>query len=288
MGGICLNGIPLAMLMRDPSYLKETNEMVPLVAKQQLDKASLNSHDNSETEDRGRIEKSELHEVQEDKTKSTEKQKSGQLICSLLLDRFGFHLCRDWMFVMFMISYATTLLSHMSLHWFIPHRAVEIGFSEHHAAMTVIVVNLSNIFSRILLGLFISDKFFCEIVTLTLYVFVSGTITILAIFCANYWSYMIFSALFGLLRGMFLIYVLLISVHLVGKSQVDLALGLIFSLAGLVFLVFIPLFGYLNEVTKSYTSTFILYGSVELFGGLFLVTIPIYLFVKKMTSSKIS
>ena len=96
---------------------------------------------------------------------------------------------------------------------------------------------------------------------------------------------MIFSALFGLLRGMFLIYVLLISVHLVGKSQVDFALGLIFSLAGLVFLVFIPLFVHLNE---SYTTTFILYGSIELFGGLFLVTIPNYICVKKITLSKTS
>ena len=75
-------------------------------------------------------------------------------------------------------------------------------------------------------------------------------------------------------------YVLLISVHLVGKSQVDLALGLIFTLAGLVFLVSIPMFGYFNEKTDSYTTTFILYGIIELFGGLFLVTIPIYLCVK--------
>ena len=176
--------------------------MVPLVANQQSDSASLKSRDNSETEERK--ETSELPEVHEDKTCSTEKQTSGQLICSFLSDRFGLHLCRDWMFVMFMISYATTLLSHMSLHWFIPHRAVEIGFTEDDTAMTVTVVNLSNIFSRVLLGLVISDKFFCEIVTLTLYVFISGLTTILAIFCTNYWSYMVFSALFGLLRGMFL------------------------------------------------------------------------------------
>ena len=186
MGGICLNGIPVSMLMRNPSCLKETNEMVPLVAKQQSDRATLKSRDNWEAE--GRKEKSELPEVQKDKTKSTEKQKSGQLICFLLSDRCGIHICKDWMFVMFMVSCANTLLCHTSLHWFIPYRAVEIRFSDKDAAITVTVVNLSNIFSRVLLGLVISDKFFCEIVILTLYVFVSGISTILAIFCTTYWS----------------------------------------------------------------------------------------------------
>ena len=328
VGGICLNGIPLAMLMRDPSYLNKTNEMAPLVSHQQSEMAPIVSKQQSEMaplisnqqsemaplvsyqqseemaplvpnersemapltpkpqEVRTRpLESCKISECSEEQLQDTtlmNKQKYKQLTCSSISDRLGLHFLKNWMFVMFMISYSTTLLCHMSLHWFIPDRAVEIGFSTHDAAMSVTVVNFANIFSRGLLGLAISDKFVNQIMILTSYVFVSGVTTVLAIFCTSYWSYMIFSALFGILRGLFLMLSLLISVHLVGKSQVDLALGLIFSLAGLVYLVAIPLFGHFNEVTHSYRTTFILYGSIELLGGLFLVTIPVYLCVKRL------
>ena len=267
------------MLMRDPSYLNGRKEMAPLISNQQSEMAPLDSE----------TQKVEMviscSEAHSEDTPLMETQQHKQQNCASLCDKFGLHLLKNWMFVMFMISYATSLLCHMSLHWFIPHRAVEIGFTTGEAAVTLTVVNLANIFSRVLLGFVISDKFLNQITILTCYVFVSGITTILAIFWTNYWSFMIFAASFGLLRGLLLMYVLLITQNLVGKSQVDLALGLIFSLAGLVFLVFIPIFGHLNEVTHSYTATFILYGSIELFGRLFLVTIPVYLFAKKMASS---
>ena len=327
IGGICLNGIPLAMLMRDPSYLNETNEMAPLVSNEQSKMAPLVSHQQSEMAplvsnqqseiaplvpiqqsemaplvpiqqsemapltpkpqevETRTLESCENYEYSEEQFQDTtdlNKQIFKQITCSSISDRLGLHLLKNWMFVMFMISYATTLLCHMSLHWFIPDRAVEIGFSTHDAAMSVTVVNFANIFSRGLFGLAISDKSVNQIMILTSYVFISGVTTVLAIFCTGYWYYMIFSALFGILRGLFLMLSLLISVQVVGKSQVDLALGLIFSLAGLVYLVAIPLFGHFNEVTHSYRTTFILYGSIELFGGLFLVTIPVYLCVKRL------
>ena len=301
VGGICLHGIPLAMLMRDPSYLNGRKEMAPLVSNQQSERAPLVSSQQSEVASLVSNQQSEMVPLDSETQKGEswtlescenlaqaedapliDNQEHKQSSCSLISDKFGLHLLKNWMFVMFMISYATILLCHMSLHWFIPHRAVEIGLSTHDAAMAVTVVNFANIFSRVLFGTAISDKLFNQIIILTSYVFISGLTTILAIFCTTYWSYMVFSALFGILRGLFLMYVLLISVHLVGKSQVDLALGLIFTLAGLVFLVSIPMFGYFNEKTDSYTITFVLYGIIELLGGLFLVTIPIYLRAKKL------
>ena len=74
---------------------------------------------------------------------------------------------------------------------------------------------------------------------------------------------MFFSALFGILRGLYVIYQLLMIVDLAGRENVSLSLGLIYSLAGLVFLVSIPTFGHFNEVTNSYVNTFMLYGVWE-------------------------
>ena len=271
-----LNGIPLAMLMRDQSYLHNTNETAPLVSNNKSKMAQAYSQKEL------MVSGSSKEEVVSCECNAHGENKSNKETgtSSAISPKCGLFLLKDWMFVMFMLSYATTLLSHISLHWFIPNRAVEIGFSSHDAVMTVTVLNFSNIFSRLMFGIMSSEKFFNHVVILTFYVFMSGLTSILSIYLTNYWTYMIFSALFGLLRGLFVIYTLLIIVHLVGKSQVNLALGLIFSLTGLVFIVFIPIFGHFNEVTHSYRTTFILYGSIELIGGLFIVTIPIYLYFK--------
>ena len=170
---------------------------------------------------------------------------------------------------------------HISLHWLIPDRAIEIGLSKHDSSVTITVSNAANILSRLAFGVTTADGFFSHVVILVVYVFLSGLNSILIIIWTTYWSYMIFAVLFGLLRGLYIIYMLLVVVDLVGKEQVGLGLGLTYTLNGLVFLVSIPVFAYYNEVTHSYTTTFILYGGLEIIGGFFLVTIPIYLCTKK-------
>ena len=198
----------------------------------------------------------------------------------------GLHLFKNWMFVMFLISATLSCLSMDSLHWFIPDRAIEIGFSKEHAALTLTVANIANIFSRLFFGILTSDKFFYHAIMFVVYNLVSGFNSILVIFWNSFWSYMIFSAMFGLLRGLFIIYELLLMVDIVGRDQVHLGYGLTFTTTGILYLFSIPTFGHLNEVTESYSTTFILYGSCEVVGGLFLVTVPIYLCLKKAASDQ--
>ena len=97
---------------------------------------------------------------------------------------------------------------------------------------------------------------------------------------------MVFSAIFGLLRGLFIIYELLLMVDIVGRDQVHLGYGLTLTTSGILYLISIPTFGHLNEVTESYSTTFVLYGSCEVIGGLFLVTVPFYLCLKKVTTNE--
>ena len=272
------------MLLRDPSYLRKITEMSPLIPRDELQMAA--QYTGSTGTGKIGVEEATSNGVAEDEKSLKKSPECLQKACSVLSDRFGVHLLQDWKYVMFMISYSLTLLSHISLHWFIPDRAMEIGFSNHAAAMTLTVVNFSNIFSRLIFGINSSTKLFNHIIVLTLYVFVSGSISISVMFITQFWLYIVFTVLFGLLRGLFVIYVLLIVVDLVGKSQVDRGLGLIFFLAGFVFLATIPVFGHYNEVTHSYEWTFFLYGCIELFGGLFLVTIPVYLCAQRVRKEK--
>ena len=246
------------MLMRDPSYLNETNETAPLV-----------SHKHVQLPQKEKALKISTRENQNSQTKNPEQRNTTHGFH----DSFGLHL---------LISIALTYLPHISLHWFIPDRAIEIGLSKHDSSVTITVLNAANILSRLAFGVTTANGFFSHVVILVVYVFLSGLNSILIIIWTTYWSYMIFAVLFGLLRGLYIIYMLLVVVDLVGKEQVGLGLGLTYTLNGLVFLVSIPVFGYYNEVTHSYTTTFILYRGLENVGGFFLVTIPIYLCTKKV------
>ena len=261
LGGICLNGIPVSMLMRNPSYLNNKPHQPPHCA------------DSVESEHyRGMA----PPEVSDNVTISAPTVKHKQTHCCQFGNQIGLHLLRDWRFTVFWISTSLTYLSHVTLHWFIPDRAIEIGFSHRDAAITLVVVNIANIFSRLIFGFTSSNKFINHIVLLVLYVFLSGLSSILVLVWTSYWSYMFFSAMFGILRGLYVIYQLLMIVDLAGKENVSLGLGLIYSLAGLVFLVSIPTFGYFNEVTNSYVTTFMLYGGLEILGGILLLPILIH------------
>ena len=155
---------------------------------------------------------------------------------------FGLHLLKDWMFVMYLISIALTYLPHISLHWFIPDRAIEIGLSKHDASVTITVLNAANILSRLAFGVTTANGFFSHVVILVVYVFLSGLNSILIIIWTTYWSYMIFVVLFGLLRGLYIIYMLLVVLDLVGKEQVGLGLGLTYTLNGVGVSSFYPSF----------------------------------------------
>ena len=203
---------------------------------------------------------------------------------ALLARKFGLDLLKNWMFVMYLISASLSILSMDSLHWFIPDRAIEIGLSKKHAALTLTVANFANIFSRLFFGVLSSNEFQYHSIMFVAYNLASGINSILVILWTSFWPYMTFSVLYGILRGLFIIYELLLMVDIVGREKVHLGYGLTLTTSGLLFLISIPTFGHLNEITGSYSTTFIIYGSLEVIGGLFLLTVPVYLCLAKTAS----
>ena len=285
------------MLMRDPSYLtqmsermedteNEKSEISPLMISQQRPSELSKTKQSEKCEISPLVPQTSGAPTSNDSSKNTVPIRDGKIAmnsalkettkCCSLWDKFGFFLLTDWKFVMFLICVCMTNISHVSLHWFIPDRAIEVGLSNHDAAMTITVVNIANILSRLTFGTTSSDNFARRIVILCVYVFISGLHSICVFLWTTYWTYMLFSGFYGLLRGLFVIYMLLVVVDILGKDHVSLGLGLLHTFTGILFLISIPIFGHLNEVTHSYVMTFILYGSLEIIGGLFLVTIPVY------------
>ena len=273
LGAFSLNGLPLGMLMRNPRYLQQNDERQNEVLEM---KEPVKEPENDE--------KSKLLACAE--YRSTDEQAKNDSKDASQPHMFGLHLLKNWMFVMFLISASLSNLSMDSLHWFIPDRAIEIGFSKKHAALTLTVANVANIFSRLFFGILTSDKFFYHAIMFVVYNLLSGFNSILVVFWNSFWSYMVFCAIFGLLRGLFIIYELLLMVDIVGRDQVHLGYGLTLTTSGILYLISIPTFGHLNEVTESYSTTFVLYGSCEVVGGLFLLTVPIYLCLKKATTKE--
>ena len=311
VGAVCLNGIPLAMLMRDPSYLKQTSEqtdedeMSPLAPKQhsQVALTVLNEHSKTKESEENEIllplvaksgNSGDLDEgcfptgtVQQDRrTHFNRIERDREKRCVSLWNQFGLFLLADRKFVMILVCVNMTNLSHISLHWFIPDRAIEIGLSNRDAAMTITIINVANILSRLIFGTASSDSFTERVVVLCAYVFISGLNSIFIFLWTSYWTFMLFSGFYGLLKGLFVIHMLLVIVDIVDEDHVSLGLGLLHTFTGIVFVISIPTFGYLNEVTHSYVMTFVLYGSLEIFGGLFLVAIPINVCLKYFKNAR--
>ena len=192
------------MLMRDPSYLNKTNEMAPLVSNQQSEMAPPVTCKHVQLPQKEKCLQLPATNNKNSQTKNPEQKSTTHGFH----DSFGLHLLKDWKFVMYFISIALTYLPHISLHWFIPDRAIEIGLSKRDSSVTITVLNATNIVSRLAFGVTTADGFFSNVVILVEYIFLSGLNSILIIIWTTYWSYMIFAVLFGLLRGLYIIYML--------------------------------------------------------------------------------
>ena len=142
------------MLMRDPFYLKQTSEQadkserLPLVSKQgsQVAPSVLKEHPhckmtgNDESEMVPLVSRDVSLESCGNRRTHVDSSQTDRPNCCSVSDQFGFFLLTDWKFVMLLVCVCLTHLSHMSLQWFIPDRAIEIGLSNHDAAMTITII----------------------------------------------------------------------------------------------------------------------------------------------------
>ena len=122
--------------MRNPRYLQQNDERQNEV---------LEMKDPLKDPVKDPVKKSEKEQENDEKSKllacaecrSTDEQGENVSKDASQPKMFGLHLLKNWMFVMFLISASLSNLSMDSLHWFIPDRAIEIGFSKQHAALTL-------------------------------------------------------------------------------------------------------------------------------------------------------
>ena len=293
IGGLALNGIPMGMLMRDPSYLenepklktgeipkskRHKEEKTPLL-KSIDDNKSIQNKDKDKTDDNAASDT----ELTEDDYKSNKKIKTR---LQEVLKTFGLHHLKNWILDVYLVSMSLSQLAHDVLIFFVSDRAIEIGCTIYQSSMTVVVYNAMIMVSRLVVGLTRFDKFHQKVIVLVLYAFGSGLNVILAVLWTSFPMYLVFVVLFGISRGIFKIYLMTILVDIVGKENVHHGSGLLLTTTGFWFLTFIPLFGYSNEKTGSYTATFLTFGGLEIIGGLVFASIPIYLFKKTRLGHK--
>ena len=263
-----MNGIPIMMLFRDPSCLNKDlaspNPVENVVEHARIGNNSLpmcngDININNDTNLRG------------DEFRTDGQQPANSL---------GLHLLKNWVFLLFLVATALCSVTQESLHWFIPGRAIEVGLSHYDAALSMVIANVFNLCGRLTFGCFSPNVFYYKTIIFTLYAFISGINSVLVVWIKSYWPYMISSGVYGLLRGLYIICQLTLAVDIVGKEQWHLAYGITMTTSGLVYLVSIPLFGYLNESTKSYAATFATYGGLEIVGGLIFLPVPVHLLRK--------
>lgn len=107
-----------------------------------------------------------------------------------------------------------------------------------------------------------------------LFIFSASIATVGAILCLDFYSLVIYSAVFGFTIGAYVGLTSVILVDLLGLDKLTNAFGLLLLFQGIASLVGPPLAGVLYDVTESYSPAFVLAGSTILISGIMLFAIP--------------
>ncbi|KAG4067169.1 hypothetical protein HA402_000160 [Bradysia odoriphaga] len=192
------------------------------------------------------------------------------VICEML----NLHLFTDPIFVIFTVSNFCTSVGFNVPFVYLAAQAEELGISKEKASYLLSIIGIANTVGRIVLG-FLADKSWVN----RLYVYnvcltVCGLVTILSIFCTDFTSLAIYSAVFGFTIGAYVGLTSVILVDLLGLDHLTNAFGLLLLFQGIASLVGPPVAGTLFDKFGSYSPGFVLAGVMITASGAMLFAIP--------------
>ncbi len=113
---------------------------------------------------------------------------------------------------------------------------------------------------------------------LTVSSLLSGTGLVCTILYNEYWMYIILCVLFGITRGIAIIYFSLLLIQIVGKSRSHHGFGVCMTIFGIAILMGMSSFGKITDVTYTvwgYNIGFIVLGSCEIIAGFIFIGIRV-------------
>ncbi len=253
----------------------EVDEHKPLIAGSSNCSNTQKSNEISPNADDGQLEENPSNQ-NNDSTKH-EISRSLKKGLVLLVSTTGVDLFLNKQFTLVIISSALVILPHYIMPTILPDHVHSLGFTEQQADNTLTMIGGANSMCRLLVWKLTSD-IDMNLNILALSSIISGVSIICCVFYDSYWMYVVFSLVFGLTRGVFIVYFTLITIAIVGKDRTHHGFGIGLTCRGLAVLCGMPGFGALADATRErwgYHLVFVCLGSAEIMAGLLFIVLKV-------------
>ncbi len=283
--GIAAHTIPLGMMMRKPPDTKscvrtmqdqaaehnEGSEKQSLLAefkpRETNDELAMSTfNDNSDSID-----------LERDMTSNKEKNSC----CpngSSLFHTTGLDLFKNKYYTILLVATTFIILPHNVVQTIIPDQIKWTGGTESQATSSLVIIGAANTVSRLFIWKFSKDEVYSSIDILTISSFLSGTGLVFTLFLYEYWMYVILCVLYGITRGVYIIYYSLLVIQIVGKERGHHAFGVGMTVKGIAILIGMSSFGAVTDATYNtwgYNVVFLSLGGCEIVAAFILIALRV-------------
>lgn len=181
---------------------------------------------------------------------------------------------KNTLFIVLSTSNVLTSISWYGILIFIPSHMDTIGISQAQIAKVVSVIALADFSGRIIFPC-LHDFRCCHIkYWYMIGVVVSSFVIFAATLVYTYERFLIIAGFYGLFSGCYCGLCSLIYVEMLGEENVASSYSLSLLICGLFLLGMPPAVGWFQKISGSYTTCFVVFGVVQLIGGLILLFEP--------------
>ncbi|XP_023271513.1 monocarboxylate transporter 12-B-like isoform X1 [Seriola lalandi dorsalis] len=214
---------------------------------------------------------------------NTKTSSRGSRFCPVSREEFGFLLTPDFL----ILSVSFLFLAYgcsAPVVYLVPY-ALSVGVEHQHAAFLVSIFGVSGIVGNITFG-WITDRKCLKKYRMLSYMVAIGMEGLCCMFIPLLHSFSLlvpFSVLYGYFDGAYVALIPVVTSDVVGSTYLTSALGVVYFLHAIPYLVSPPIGGWLVDRTGNYAATFFLSGASFMFSSLVLVAT---MFVRRCRRSK--
>ncbi len=231
----------------------------------------------------GNVELSNLGDHSLTLNKDVEKDTTRNINCIELkafLSITGLDLFKNKYYSLLILATTFITLSHKSVPTIIPDHIAWTGATKLQASNSLVYIGIANTLSRLFSWKLSKNEVFRTIDVLTISSFLSGATLACTVFYNRYWMYVVLCIIYGITRGVYIIYYSLLLILIVGKERAHHGYGVGMTIKGVVILTGMSSFGALTDATYKtwgYSVVFMVIGGSEIIASvLLLVTRAIY------------
>ncbi len=290
--GVAANTIPLGMLMQKPPEPKEHAKTIECEkAKQDVGterQSLLRDEEQAPSKSSNDIKTTEfeMHTKAQDNLNYNSNldmtpERGNNFSCCDIASMFhtiGLDLFKNKYYTLLLVATLFISLPHNVVATILPDHIKWTGGTELQATSSLVIIGAGNTAGRLFSWKISKNKFNHSIYILTINSMLNGAGLACTLFLYEYWMYVILCVLYGITRGVYMIYHSLLLIQIVGKERSHHGFGVGMTMRGIVILIGMSSFGAITDATYNtwgYNVAFISLGSCEIVAGFILIALRI-------------